>query len=350
MSVARRICLFIAAVGLMAALVAPTASAHDPRSSSSQDRRGPVVTQLASFGDGTFVTGSTIGPDGALYVTDGSAGKVLRIDRRSGRVTTYAKGLPKKAFPTDIGGPVDVVFVGRTAYVLVTLVSGEIIGGPDAGPFGDANNKNGIYRIKRDGSFKLIADIGSWSVDNPPGTDFFVDTGVQYAIERYRGGFLVTDGHHNRVLRVGRNGSIKQIATFGNVVPTGLEVTKHRVLITQLGPIPHKPEDGKVVALHRRSNPTEVASGASMLIDVERGPHGKLYALSQGQWNGVGEGSPAFPNTGRLVIVKRDGSLKPVVDRRGQELVLDRPTSMEFVGHTAYVVSVVGKVYKIANL
>ena len=135
MSVARRICLFIAAVGLMAALVAPTASAHDPRSSSSQDRRGPVVTQLASFGDGTFVTGSTIGPDGALYVTDGSAGKVLRIDRRSGRVTTYAKGLPKKAFPTDIGGPVDVVFVGRTAYVLVTLVSGEIVGVPDAGPF-----------------------------------------------------------------------------------------------------------------------------------------------------------------------------------------------------------------------
>ena len=79
MSVARRICLFIAAVGLMAALVAPTASAHDPRGSSSQDRRGPVVTQLASFGDGSFVTGSTIGPDGALYVTDGSAGSVLRI-------------------------------------------------------------------------------------------------------------------------------------------------------------------------------------------------------------------------------------------------------------------------------
>ena len=123
MSVARRIVLFIAAVGLVATVVAPTASAHD--------RRGPVVTPLASFGDGSFVTGSTIGPDGALYVTDGSAGSVLRIDRRSGRVTTYATGLPTKAFATDIGGPVDVVFVGRTAYVLVTLVSGEIVGGED---------------------------------------------------------------------------------------------------------------------------------------------------------------------------------------------------------------------------
>ena len=63
-----------------------------------------------------------------------------------------------------------------------------------------------------------------------------------------------------------------------------------------------------------------------------------------------GEGSPAFPNTGRLVIVAHDGNLTPVVDGRGQELVLDRPTSMEFVGDTAYVVSVVGDVYRVDNL
>ena len=243
------------------------------------------MTKLANFGDGSFTTGSTIGPDGALYVTDGSSGKVLRIDRRSGRITTFAKGLPTKAFATDIGGPVDVVFVGRTAYVLVTLVSG-VVDGVQRGPFGDPNDINGIYRIERDGSITVVADIGSWSADNPPDTDIFIDTGVQYAMERYHGGFLVTDGHHNRVLRVGRNGSINEIATFGNVVPTGLEVTKHRVFITQLGPIPHEPEDGKVVALRRRSEPIEIASGASMLIDVERGPHGKLYALSQGQWDG----------------------------------------------------------------
>jgi hypothetical protein len=202
----------------------------------------------------------------------------MRIDRRSGRVTTYATGLPPAAFDNDIGGPVDVAFVGRTAYVLVTLVSGEFSGEP----FGDPNAKNGIYRIQRDGSNTLVADIGTWSVDNPPVPAIDVDTGVQFAMERYHGRFLVTDGHHNRVLSVGRNGSINEVATFGNVVPTGLEVIKHRVFITQLGPNPHNPEDGKVLAL-RRSGPTEIASGARMVIDVERGPHGKLYALSQGQ-------------------------------------------------------------------
>ena len=217
-------------------------------------------------------------------------------------------------------------------------------------PFGDPEAKNGLYRIERDGSNTLVADLGQWSVDNPPEPAFFVDTGVHFALERYRGGFLVTDGHHNRVLWVDRHGSIHELATFGNVVPTGLETAFGRIFVTQMGPIPHVPEDGKVVAVRPGREPREVASGASMLIDVERGPHGKLYGLSQGQWDGFGEGSRADPDTGRLVVVGRHGDLTPVVDGRGEELVLDRPTSLEFVGATAYVVSVTGDVYRVDGL
>ena len=338
MSVVRRISLIITVVGLTAVLLASTGSA--------QVRGGPVVTEFASFGDGSYTTGSTIGPDGALYVTDGSAGSVLRVDRRTGRVSTYATGLPTKAFATDIGGPVDVAFVGRTAYVLVTLVSGEIFGEP----FGDPAAKNGIYRLERGGAFTLVADIGQWSIDNPPVPAIFIDTGVHYAMESSRGGFLVTDGHHNRVLWVSGRGSVKEVVAFGNVVPTGLEVTKGRAFITQAGPIPHEPEAGKVLVLGRRSGATEIASGASMLMDVERGPNGKLYALSQGRWDGVAEGTPALPDTGRLVIVERDGSLTPVVDRHRRELVLDRPTSMEIMGDTAYIVSVEGVIYRVTDL
>ena len=57
-----------------------------------------------------------------------------------------------------------------------------------------------------------------------------------------------------------------------------------------------------------------------------------------------------LPNTGRLVVVGRHGELTPVVDGRGQELLLDRPTSLEFVGNTAYVVSVTGDVYRVQGL
>jgi hypothetical protein len=51
-----------------------------------------------------------------------------------------------------------------------------------------------------------------------------------------------------------------------------------------------------------------------------------------------------------LVVVGRHGNLTPVVDGRGNELVLDRPTSVEFVGATAYVLSVTGVVYRVDDL
>ncbi len=133
-------------------------------------------------------------------------------------------------------------------------------------------------------------------------------------------------------------------------MPTGLEAVAGHVFVTQLGPIPHYPEDGKVVALRLFSEPREVASGASMLIDVEWGPHRRLYVVSQGQWDGAGEGSRADPNTGRLLVVGHHGDLTPVVDGDGKELVLDRPTSVEFVGSTGYVVSVTGVVYRVDGL
>ena len=96
MDVVRRTGLMVVAIGLAEAVAAPAVSAHD--------RGDPVVTRLAEFGSDDFVTGSTIGPDGALYVTDGAAGAVLRIDRRSGQVSPYADGLPPKAFAASTSG------------------------------------------------------------------------------------------------------------------------------------------------------------------------------------------------------------------------------------------------------
>ena len=218
---------------------------------------------------------------------------------------------------------VDVAFLGRTAYVLVTLV------GPDVG----GSDVVGIYRVDGPDRFTVIADIGAWSVANPPATDFFVPTGVQYALEPYRGGFLVTDGHHNRVLRVTLDGEITEVIAFGNIVPTGLAVRGNTVYMAQAGPVPHLPEDGKVVSFRPRSPPPGRSRPAPACSSTWSSARGTLYALSQGVWVGGPEGSPALPNTGALVRVNRDGTFTVVVDR------LDRPTSLEFIGKTAYVVT-----------
>ncbi len=274
--------------------------------------------------------GSTIGPGGALYVTETAAGRITRVDPRTGATSTFASGLPRSV--VGIGGAMDIAFIGHTAYVLVTLV-GSDVGGSDV---------VGIYRVDGPNSFTVVADIGAFSIDNPPDTPFFIPTGVQYSLETYRGGLLVADGHHNRVLRVTRDGAIRELIAFGNIVPTGLAVRGRTIYLAEAGPTPHLPEDGKVVSFGPRSaTATEVASGARLLVDVEFGRGRTLYALSQGVWDGVAEGSPALPNTGALVKVNRHGTFTVITDG------LNQPTSLEFIRNTAYVVTLGGEIWKI---
>jgi hypothetical protein len=289
------------------------------------------VQVLASGLEGA--SGSTVGPGGDLYVTEGAVGRISKINVKTGEVSTFAEGFPPSII--GIGGVYDVVFRGETAYAVVTLL------GPQ---FGSAD-VNGIYRIDGINSFTLIADIGAFALANPPSTAFFVDMGVQYAIEAFRGGFLVTDGHHNRVLYVTLDGEISIFKTFGNIVPTGLDIHGKNVYMAQAGPVPHEPENGKVVMFDPKSSEvTEVASGARLVVDVEMNRGQTLYALSQGIWNEEGEGSPAYADTGSLVRVNMDGTFSVVVEN------LDRPTSMEFIKNTAYIVSLSGQVFKIENV
>lgn len=283
--------------------------------------------------------GSAIGPDGALYVTAPLTGSILCVDPQTGDVTLFASGLPARNpdFFFIGAGVVDVTFLGGTAYALVTGV------GSDLEP--ERDDVVGIYRIDGPNSFTVIADLGAFSLANPPATDFFVPTGFQYAIEVFRGGFVVTDGHHNRVLWVTLDGEITELIAFGNVVPTGLAVSGKSIYIAQAGPIPHVPEDGKVVVFGLKSSTaTEVASGARLAVDVEFGRGRTLYVLSQGFWDGPFEGTPANPNTGALMKVNADGTLTTIVEG------LNQPTSMEIIGNTAYVVSLAGEVWKIDNI
>ena len=303
-----------------------------------------VTTELATFAaagcTGGCGSGSTIGPDHALYVTDGKGGRVLRIDPRTGAQTTYAHGLPRSIDAFGIGGAMDVAFIGPTAYVLVTLVGPEL-GQPDV--------VDGIYRIRRDGTATPIADLGAWSTTHPPAGDIFVASGVQYALQPFRGGFLVTDGHHNRVLRVGLDGKIDELIAFGDVVPTGLDVRGGTIYLGEAGPLPHLPETGKVVSFTTHSHAARtIASGARLIVDVEFGARGELYVLSQGIWDLPNQpdnaGLPASPNTGSLLRLNRSGSFTKVAGP------LDRPTSVELIGHTALVVTLTGKVIRIDGI
>lgn len=275
--------------------------------------------------------GSTIGPGGDIFVTEGLVGKVSRVNPRSGNVTTFAEGLPPSVI--GVGGAVDVAFIGDTGYVLVTLVS---LFSPAA---------DGVYRIDGPNSYTVIADLGAYSAANPPDTPYDLPTGVQWSIEAYRGGFLVSDGHHNRILRVTKDGDISEFKTFDNIVPTGMDVSGNTIYMAQTGPAPHNPEAGKIVSFGPRSDDVYVeASGAPLLLDVELGRGRSLFALSQGQWDGAFPGSPAIPFDGALWEVNADGSLRLIADN------INLPSSVEIIRNDAYVVTLAGEIWRIEDV
>lgn len=283
--------------------------------------------------------GSAVGPGGGLYVTAPLSGEIWRVDPSTGATTLFASGLPAR--DPDLfhigSGVVDVAFYGSTAYALVTSVGVQ---------WGAEDYVKGIYRIDSPTTYTVIADIGTWADANKPADGIFVDTGFQYAMEAFRGGFLVTDGHHNKVLWVSRDGDVTELIAFNNVVPTGLTTKGNSIYVAQAGPVPHEPEDGKVVMFdHGSSAATEVAAGAPLLVDVEFGRGRALFALAQGDWDTSGfEGLPSLPDVGSLVRVNGNGGFTVLASG------LDRPTSFEIIGNSAYVVSLDGEIWRVDGL
>jgi hypothetical protein len=78
---------------------------------------------------------------------------------------------------------------------------------------------------------------------------------------------------------------------------------------------------------------------------VEFGRGRTLYALSQGDFPaGDPPGSPALPDTGALLQVNANGTFTVITSG------LDRPTSLELIGNTAYVVTLAGEIWKIEDV
>jgi hypothetical protein len=313
---ARRLFAVVAVVA--AAGLAPTGAswAHEP---------ADVVHVTTLPG----ASGTALGPRGDLFVASPSRGIIYRLDHRTHAVSIFNDALPKQVLP--LGGVMDVAFQGSTAYALVTLV------GPDVG----GHEGVGLYRLDGPKSATLVADIGAWSIEHPPSTNYSVPSGVQYALQPFRGDFLVTDGHHNRVLRVGADGSVAEFLALDNVVPTGLERHGRTIFVAEAGPVPHEAATGRVISVDASSATVTgvVATGGPLLVDVERGRGGSLYALSQGTFPAGGDpGSPALPDTGSLLQATHAGSFRTVATG------LDRPTSLELDGSTAWVVGLAGDV------
>ena len=144
-----------------------------------------------------------------------------------------------------------------------------------------------------------------------------------------------------RVYRVTRDGTVTEMITFGDIVPTGLAVRGATIYLAEVGPVPHLPATGTAVSFGPKpATATEVAAGSPLLVDVEFGRGRTLYALSQSTGSGGPRGRPRCP------------APAPGQGHRGRHLHRrhrsPRPADLARVHwHTAYVVTLGGEIWKI---
>ena len=349
--------LLVGAVALAGAVALPAAF-----NASAQEGGPPPPPGASSLASGLSATGSTIGPDGALYIPIGgeaptaiavpeefvelagtetvyfgTTGSVARVDVETGEVTTYAEGLPVTSFEgsEEGSGPADAAFMGGTLYVLVT---GSVA------PFGGAAAAypNGIYRLNPDDSWTIVADISEFNDANPVEFPDAIPGGNPFAISVRGSEFIVSDGNYNRLLTVTTSGAITLLAQFDNVVPTGLETPAGGpIWNTWFSPFPHDPGTSFLQSIgYPTGAVTTVADEWAQLIDVKVGPGGNVYVLQFGDQQ-LDENAP--PPPGRLLLLQ-DGELLPVVE--GFTL----STSLSFIGDTAYVTSLTGEVWEVPGV
>lgn len=319
---------------------------------------GPTSGTLLA-GDLSGMTGSAVGPDGAIYVVDAGTGgenvvqlpeemgggeanwgltaRIIRVDPEDGAITAAATNLPSFESEDGAFSAADITFMGNDLYWLlsgsVNLLGGDLEDWP-----------NGVYKVTGgdDDEHELVADISEFNDDNPVDFEDAAPGGNPFAIEVRGSGFIVSDGNYNRLLQVATTGSISLLAEFDNVVPTGLETGGSTVLNTWFSAFPHNPEDSKVVSVSVPGGAvTEVASGVAQMIDVTAGPDGNIYVLQFGDQQND-ENAPPSP-TGRIYRWEDDGSLTALVE--GFTLA----TSLNFSGDTAYVTTLFGEVWQIEN-
>jgi len=248
----------------------------------------------------------------------GGSGQVSKI-AVDGTVSVLATGLPSYLLGFEPTGPAGIDIANGTIWLAVGG-SGPATAVMDALP-----NENSVVTIDAtSGAVTFVADIGAFErSDNPhpatvdsnlygisvgaDGTVYTADAGGNaiYAIDPTTGAFAVVAVLDDIPLPEGAQGP----PTLQSV-PTGIAQNPAGGLFVGLlsgGPFP--PGAAKVLAVAADGTVTEYAGGLTMVVDVEVGPDGNVYAC-QLSTNFLAE----IPEAGNVVRLLADGTAEIVAD------------------------------------
>ena len=146
---------------------------------------------------------------------------------------------------------------------------------------------DGIYRVRRDGSAVARSPTSAHGRSRPPARR---PTSSCRAASSTRWSRSVAASSSPTATTTACCASratddFSELLAFGNIVPTGLAAVAPTIFMGEAGPVPHLPQNGKVVEFTprrpRRSRSLRRAAGRRRGVR----PRSPLYALSQGIWD-----------------------------------------------------------------
>jgi len=174
---------------------------------------------------------------------------------------------------------------------------------------------NGVIRVRRDGSWTLVADLSAYVRANPvahPNVDDFEPDGTWYSMIAVDDDALyAVEPNHGEVDRITTHGTISRLidvsASQGHVVPTVIARRDGNFYLGNLGRFPQDAGSSNIWKITPRGQISLYATGFNMVLGLSFDRRGRMYVLQNSE-------APApAPGTGSVVRLGRDGGHRTVI-------------------------------------
>ncbi len=289
--------------------------------------------------------GLTFGPDNLLYVAEAGVGgknfsscipqvippvgpymgsdtgsRISRVDWNGVR-TTYVDHLPSSTTApgggSGIQGVADVAFIGNDLYA-VLAGAGCSHGVPDI--------PNGVIKINADRSWKTIANLSEFIMNNPvknPNPPDFEPDGTWWSMISLNGDFYTIEPNHGELDKVSPKGAISRVvdisAVEGHIVPTALTTYNGLFYFGNLDLFPVVPGSSSVFTVTAGGKVKTFATGFTCILGLAFDDLGRLYVLETNTAAGN-----LTPGTGDIIRLDANGKREVITSG------LNLPTAMTF--------------------
>ena len=280
-----------------------------------------------------FPRGFTFGRDGAIYLAEagtpegntkstvgqceqtpppvgpwkgGYTGRVSRITM-SGARTMVLDRLPSAINGLgDVDGVADVAFADKKMYVLIAAGCGR----------GLTEFPSSVIRVKENGKWKREVNLSAWIRHHPvahPEEDDFEPDGDWYSMASDGNLLFLVEANQGNLVAVRPDGKkIRRVADVsatenGHVVPTGLAIARHDLLVGELTPFPAVVGAANVIRYDRSGHVEGRMGGFTAILGVAHDWLGNTYVLEAFTCGARPSCFPS-PGSGDVVRVKRDGT------------------------------------------